>query len=284
MPKKTVKKAVKRSVKKTAKRVMELKVERMKLSKLKAHPKNPRKHPKKGTDEWDVLVSSLEHDYFDPIVYNARNGMLVSGHLRKKVMASMGVSEADVVVVDYDDKTHMARMIAANKLIGEDNQAGLREIFGELSGTVGFDLGLTGFTLPEIEGLAPTTDSESETESDDDRATFSKGDLRKITEFFGKGAIPIFECHNHQTWKVGRHYLYIGSVMKDYDSYMPLLDQLKEEHPTAQVLFVPMPDPLMLGSTDPKAVSLFIQPSSTAASLAMSLLKSVYPKTKIELA
>ncbi len=44
--------------------------------------------------------------------------MLVSGHFRCKVLAHLGFTHADVSVVDYDEATHLARMIAANELLG----------------------------------------------------------------------------------------------------------------------------------------------------------------------
>lgn len=132
--------------------VAELNIERKKLSDLKPHPRNPRKHPKPGSAEWEVLKKSLEHDYFDPLVWNSRNGLLVSGHLRRKVMTQMGIKSADVVVVDYDENTHLARLLAANKGIGEDDQGPLSHILGELGAIEDFDLSLTGYSeLPEDE-------------------------------------------------------------------------------------------------------------------------------------
>ena len=97
---------------------LKLTVKAMPMALLKAHPQNPRLHPEPGSAEWATLRKSLEHDYFDPVVWNKRNGFLVSGHLRAKVMDDMGVETVDVVVVDYDEPTHEARMIAANRQTG----------------------------------------------------------------------------------------------------------------------------------------------------------------------
>lgn len=104
-----------------------LKIKTLTLAKLKPHPQNPRHHPEPGSPEWDTLKKSLEHDYFDPLVWNQRNGCLVSGHLRTKVMEELGVKKADVVVVDYDEPTHVARMIAANRQVGIDNEVAIEE-------------------------------------------------------------------------------------------------------------------------------------------------------------
>lgn len=151
--KKQVTKPVARKVT-PASEVAELNVERMKLTRLKPHPKNPRTHPKPNSPEWEVLRKSLDHDYFDPVVFNKRNGQLVSGHLRTKVLKTMGIKEADVVVVDYDEPTHLARMVAANKSIGENDMVKLSEVFHELGAITDFDLALSGFTLSEVPGYA----------------------------------------------------------------------------------------------------------------------------------
>jgi hypothetical protein len=134
-------------------KIASLKVETLPLSSLKPHPRNPRKHPEKDSPEWKVLETSLKHDYFDPIVWNMRNGQLVSGHLRTKVLSSMGFESADVVVVDYDEPTHIARLMAANKAIGENDLPKMQELFGELKTVDGFDMAVAGFTLPEIKKI-----------------------------------------------------------------------------------------------------------------------------------
>ena len=126
-----------------------LTVERLLISNLCPHPKNPRHHPKPGTAAWNIIKKSLEHDYFDPIVWNRRNGCLVSGHLRRKVLEASGYTEADCVVVDYDEPTHIARMMSANKMQGEDDLAALKELIIELD-TGAFDLDLTGFDADEL--------------------------------------------------------------------------------------------------------------------------------------
>jgi len=136
------------------KNVAELNIKRMPIDALAAHPRNPRVHPGPGSKEWDVLKRSLKSEYFDPIVFNKRNKMLVSGHLRTKVLKESGVTHADCVVVDYDEKTHCARMIAANKSIGKDNDKTLKDLLSDLDGEMGLeDMALTGYTEEELETM-----------------------------------------------------------------------------------------------------------------------------------
>jgi ParB-like chromosome segregation protein Spo0J len=141
-----------RSSKASSARRAELTVETLPLAKLKPHPENPRRHPDPGTPEWEALRKSLEHDYFDPIVWNRRNGMLVSGHLRVKVLIASGFDRADCVVVDYDETMHKVRMLAANRLQGADDPAILKDLLEQLD-TGATDMELTGYTAEDIERL-----------------------------------------------------------------------------------------------------------------------------------
>jgi len=139
-------------------KVASVTVERRPLSELRAHPRNPRVHPEAGTEEWEKLRASLARDYFDPLVWNRRNGLLVSGHLRGRLLADLGFTHADVVVVDYDEPTHLARLIAANRLAGKDDRSALAVIVEELH--VGaLDLSLTGLRDIDLAKLLPESEN-----------------------------------------------------------------------------------------------------------------------------
>jgi ParB-like chromosome segregation protein Spo0J len=145
----------------------------MALQDLTPHPRNPRVHPDPGTPQWDALKASLAHDYFDPIVWNKRNGLLVSGHLRQKVLEADGYTHADVSVVDYDDATHLARLLAANKLQGEDELEGVEKILGELDASQ-VALELTGYAKDELDAIcaAIPEDIEDDEEARPARQTY----------------------------------------------------------------------------------------------------------------
>jgi DNA modification methylase len=145
-------------------KVAALRVERMELAVLKPHPRNPRKHPKVDSPAWAALRASLDHDYFDPLVVNQRNGMLVSGHLRHKVLISAGFTHADVSVVDYDEETHVARLIAANQLLGEWEEEMLANLAADLN-RVGMSAGLAGLTEKDLASMleGPSVSDDTET-------------------------------------------------------------------------------------------------------------------------
>jgi hypothetical protein len=136
----------------TPPKIAAVKIERMALADLRPHPANPRVHPLPGTPEWEALKKSLLHDYYDLIVFCIRCGRLVSGHLRVKVLAAEGYTHADVSVVDYDEPTHLARMLSANKSAGENDLPRLKDVLETLD--VGdFDMALTGFIETELENM-----------------------------------------------------------------------------------------------------------------------------------
>jgi DNA modification methylase len=165
---------------------------RMPLAELVPHEMNPRKHPEKGDPQWEVLRKSLDHDYFDPIVWNLTNKKLVSGHLRKKILEDAGFTHADVSVVEYDEKTHLARMIAANKLQGEDDYFKLKELFIEIDDG-GFDMSLTGYTDIQIEDLVVGETEPAELKDVDPR--FDEAEKLKASWNTKRG----------QLWQLGNH-------------------------------------------------------------------------------
>jgi len=130
----------------------EITMKRVALADVLPHEKNPRIHPDPGTPAWETLKASLIHDYFDPLVLNETNNKWVSGHLRAKVLLAEGYIHADVVVKSYDEPTHYARMIAANKQIGDFDMPALKDLLLNLD-ELNMDMDLTGFQLPEIEDL-----------------------------------------------------------------------------------------------------------------------------------
>lgn len=195
-----------RSMIKRKKHEAVLKVERVAIGDLHPHPKNPREHPKPGSEEWTVLKRSIEHDYFDPIVWNKRNGMLVSGHLRTKVLTEMGVTSVDVVVVDYDEPTHEARLIAANEQAGEWNRGIMRDILKELDAQF---RELTGMMGDEIDKLTIPSDGSSK-----EAGELKAKELGALAERWG--------TKRGQLWILGDHRLVCGDCTVKSDVTLAL--------------------------------------------------------------
>src|SRR5438105_12735896 len=130
------------------------------LNQVKPHEKNPRRHPDPGTEEYARLKESLANDYFGPLVFNRRNNKLVSGHLRRKILIDLGFSSAEMVEVSYDEKTHLARMLAANELTGQNDDVKVAAIL-KLVASGEILAGLTAMTDERIAALIALAAAES---------------------------------------------------------------------------------------------------------------------------
>lgn len=155
------------------------------------HPKNPRKIPAEDSDEIRTLDASLEHDYFDPLIWNKRNRMWVSGHVRAWHMRVKGYTHLDVVVVDYDEDTHLARMLAANAHSGTTDDDKLATLLTSLRESQVDPVLALMASLPE----APVPPGEADAEPQIDRAE----ELNKIWQ--------VKPC---DVWQIGPHRLMCG--------------------------------------------------------------------------
>jgi len=146
-------------------------VETRALAGLKAHPKNPRVHPVAGSAGWETLRQSLADVYFDPLIFNRRNGMLVSGHLRLKVLLEMGCERADVVVLDLPEKEHLRIMLRANTNTGDWHTEQLTAL---LQGMGEPEQLLAGFDLSAINDLGLLLNEDEPPDSDTARKTLAE--------------------------------------------------------------------------------------------------------------
>lgn len=216
-------------------RTASLEIRRLTLASLKPHPRNPRVHPAPGSSAWEALKKSLEFDYFDPIVLNTRNGLLVSGHLRTKVLIDAGFKEADCVIVDYPEDVHVARMIAANRNQGQDDLAQLGDLLRELD-SASFEMDLTGYDSPSLAAIAPfvgekLANSEQSNHPDGSTAHTGSGKSQRYISV-GRHRVPLtddefallsarFEAYEKET---GTRYGFVNS----------LLTQPKRKRPTSR--------------------------------------------------
>ncbi len=190
------------------------------------------------------MRKSLAEDYFDPIVWNRRNGCLVSGHLRLKVFTELTFTHIDVVVVDYDESIHYARMIAANRILGEWEETILKSLASEIE-MAGIDAALAGYDhkafLAMLECPAvpdDTTNAEemmSKAEQLQEKWKVEIGDLYQI----GRHRLLCGDCSSQDNWQC----LLEGSLADmtwtdppynvDYDAAQRKRDKLHKEHGTA---------------------------------------------------
>lgn len=142
-----------------------MEIRRIPVSQLDLAHYNPRLDLKPGDPAYEKLKRSItEFGYVEPLVWNQRTGHLVGGHQRLAVLRDLGYEEAEVVVVDLPLEKEKALNLALNKIQGDWDEAKLAALLEELTLIPDFDVGLTGFELPEISELL---DQQKESPEDD---------------------------------------------------------------------------------------------------------------------
>ena len=174
-----------------------LKVETLPLIRLRPHPKNPRVHPEPGSERWNALKKSLDDSYWDPLIWNRKNGMLVSGHLRAKVLDEMGCKKADTVVVNFTEKQHVRVMLRANRNDGDWENDQLTALLKEMQDDERL---LAGFDLDGLKELDIELNGEKEMEDAEPQIDRAK-ELQKK-----------WNTQSGQIWEVGEHRLMCGSA------------------------------------------------------------------------
>lgn len=165
---------------------------RLTLSELTPADYNPRKDLKPGDAEYEKLKRSLtEFGYVEPVIWNKTTGHIVGGHQRLKVLADLGYTEVDCVVVELDETREKALNIALNKISGEWDESKLALLIADLD-AADFDAELTGFDEDEIQAMIGSLD---EAEAHDDG--FDLDTALEQAAFVEPGDV----------WAVGRHRL-----------------------------------------------------------------------------
>ena len=192
-------------------RSIELRVETRPIGTLKAYETNPRDH---GPPQLEVLSNSLRaFGFVAPIIVD-ENSIVIAGHGILLAAKKLGYTEVPVVPLSHlNEAEKKALRIALNRsaeLAGWDTKllAGefksILEVNAQLS--VDLDLGLTGFSLLEIDGII--CDVEADEGSDDLQ---QEPDLREP---------PV--SRSGDKWQMEDHCIIAGDA-RDPGSYAALL-------------------------------------------------------------
>jgi DNA modification methylase len=127
-------------------------IQKKRLEDLRPAAYNPRKNLRPQDKEWQKIARSIEEfGYIDPIICN-KDGTIIGGHQRYKVLKALGYTEIDCVEVDLDKDREKALNIALNKISGDWDEDRLKDLLAELDAS-SLDPELTGFDLAEIDEL-----------------------------------------------------------------------------------------------------------------------------------
>lgn len=171
--------------------------EKRKIDELRPAEYNPRQELQPGDPEYERIARSIEEfGYVDPIIIN-KDGTIIGGHQRARVLKDMGVDTVDVVVLDIDKTHEKALNIALNKITGEWDERKLKDLLVDLDDT---DLGIdvTGYTKNDLESLVEKLDIPPEAHDDGfDPEKYENDDVEPIT------------CDG-DIWELGDHRLMCG--------------------------------------------------------------------------
>ena len=172
-----------------------MRIETLRLSELNPASYNPRKELKPGDAEFEKLKRSItEFGYVELIVVNERTGnTVISGHQRLSVMKTLGIEDAECVIVDLPPETEKALNIAMNKISGEWDEKKLALVISDLE-AADFDVSLTGFDAAELDDLFRRNGDEPKDDGYDPTEELSKPKMTRLGDI----------------WTLGRHRLICG--------------------------------------------------------------------------
>ena len=174
---------------------------------------NPRKDLKPGDKEYEDLKNSIENfGCVEPIVWNRRNGHIIGGHQRLKILAELGKKETECVVLDLDDNQEKDLNLRLNKISGDWDLDKLKIVIDDLK-LADFDLSLTGFEIEELDNLF--RDEIKEKVKDDGFDV--NAELVK----------PVL-TRSGDLWHLGKHRLYCGDSTES-SSYEKLMSDSKAD-------------------------------------------------------
>jgi len=170
------------------------------LSKLKPHPKNPRKH---SPDYIKRIERSIEaFDKTNPIICTP-DYTIIAGHARLIAAQNLGLTEFPVRIFDFTPEEAEAYMIADNKLAegSEWIDSMLVDLFSDLE-LKQFDVELTGYDTSEISSLR---DLQGEIEEDNFDADTALSEAERSEGRAKRGDV----------WQLGKHRLMCGDSSTD---------------------------------------------------------------------
>ena len=186
-------------------------IERLAICDLKPWKRNARTHSKKQVRQ--IADSIRTFGFTNPVLIDERRTIL-AGHGRVEAAKLLGMGEVPCLRLDHMSETEKrAYVLADNKLAlnaGWDDDLLAAELGALMSDDLDFDIGVVGFSIPEIDCLMEAVAPEDAGNPEDDAVP----DL--VPERVGVGDI----------WQLGRHRLICGDAL-DPDVVAQLMEGLQ---------------------------------------------------------
>ncbi len=180
-------------------RTTPLQCEYRQLDELTPYPKNARTHSKKQLRQ--IADSIKRFGFTNPILIDGSNTIL-AGHGRVEAARMLGLGEVPCVRLEHMSvEEKRAYVLADNKLAlnaGWDEEILAEELKELLAVDLDFDIGLTGFSIAEIDGLVDGLEPEEPGDPEEDRLPEDDDEAR---------------CRPGDIWQLGLHRLICGSSL-----------------------------------------------------------------------
>ena len=179
----------------------QLQCDHIAIDRLKPWPRNARTHSKKQLRQ---IADSIDRFGFtNPILIDASNTIL-AGHGRVEAARLLGLAEVPCIRLEHmSAEEKRAYVLADNKLAlnaGWDEEILAEELKELLAVDLDFDIGLTGFTVAEIDSLVDGLEPEEPGDPEEDRQPEDDGEAR---------------CRPGDIWQLGPHRLICGSSLDE---------------------------------------------------------------------
>lgn len=174
-------------------------IEKRNIRDLKPAAYNPRKALTPEDAEYQKIKRSIEtFGYIDPIIIN-KDGTIIGGHQRYRVLSDLGYTEVEVNVLDLSKEDEKALNVALNKISGEWDNLKLKELLVELD-LGDYDVSLTGFDSQDLDELIELTDFEPDVSEDEFDSEEAYSNSASVGSLVKQGEV----------WQLGRHRLMCG--------------------------------------------------------------------------
>ena len=183
-------------------------IEQIAPDRLRPWARNARTHSKKQIRQ--VAESIRTFGFTNPVLIDAEHTIL-AGHCRVEAAKLLGMATVPCIRIEtMTPAEKRAYVLADNKLAlnaGWDEDLLAEELQALLADDLGFDIGVTGFSIPEIDGLIEGLTPEEPGDPEDDWLP-EPGPAR---------------CRPGDVWQLGRHRLVCGDAL-DPDVVGQLMD------------------------------------------------------------
>lgn len=260
------------------------------IDKLVPYERNARTHSPEQVSQ--LAASIVEFGFVNPILVDSDAGV-IAGHGRLAAARDLGLDEVPVVVLDHLSPTQRKAYVIADNQLAQNAGWDMSLLQQEVAGLQlqDFDLTLLGFdddTLQEITdflGDDPTEEggdrefgeddgTRTEEEEGDEEDRSNDGSLLALAEI----AIdePKHQVEKGDIWKVGKHLLFICSVMTDWEVWAKYLN-------SPDVVFCPYPGPFVpLGLKAQDHVLVMVQPDTYVAGHVLDRYAEVHGEGSIK--